>query len=390
MKEATAALALQFDFLRVAALDPHLQLRVLLAGRRAAAFAGCVDAGAEAASVCISKAFVAPHASLWAACPEGRLIADEVAAFALGATQAQLKRGAAAEAALRSNAHGAAVDAARRQGVCDGAKGDRQLARRDARAVVDAAARDIRAALVESARDPAHFAVGSWRRDAALATLRKCEARHETLVRCVAQSNADLDSERARRARKLADDHQCLLRAGAATDDGDIAAEMRRYVKRRVSAENARQKLRAKASAAEAALSFARAVVDALPAPAPPPSSAAVVVWRNGWELARAATQEAARQLESACSFLRAARGVDRCIVAHVRGARPTEAMIAQRQLLLDDARSHLRNAKAAVRTAVHYRRQRQPLQPPPQPPQQHQQQQPEVRQFFDGCHPAL
>jgi hypothetical protein len=60
---------LKFDFLRVAAQGP-VELRVLLAGRRAIAFAKCVDDAATKANVRVAKVLRAPHASLWAKCKQ--------------------------------------------------------------------------------------------------------------------------------------------------------------------------------------------------------------------------------------------------------------------------------------------------------------------------------
>jgi hypothetical protein len=256
--------------------------------------------------------------------------------------------------------------------VSRGLKGDRQLARRDAAHVVEAAARSIRDALVESARDPAHFAVGSWRADAVLATLRECKDRRDALAKRVARSEAGLASERAQGACGLAADYRRLLSKG--DDDAIRGAAMRRYVRRRDKAEAAHRKLRAEASAAEAALSFASAVANALPAPPAPPTMAAASAWLAEWQRARQCADHAAHQLAHACRLLANARALDRRIVARVRDAQAGGHLIGERQQMVDAANLFLHNAVVYARAVTRHRRLQLPAHPQQQPlPPQHQ-----------------
>jgi hypothetical protein len=305
--------ALSFDFLRAAArVRTPLHVRLLLAGKRAAAFTGCFADGAAKAGVTLAKTATVRHASQWAGCHGGRPTADKVAVFALKATKAQLKRNAAAG--------------------CN----------------VAAAASDIRAALVGG---ESRSAVS---RCAVLRCVRECRAAHDTLAARVEQSNKDMLSDRARDAREVATDCRRELSARVALSETDLAM-LRARVRHRDGKDYSRRKLYAEAAAARRALLGSQAVATALPLLPPAPSPDAAAAWFERWKLRRYAARRAADHVEDARRALVAACGHDRCIVAGIRGGAPVDAEDhpAKKQQRVGQAGASLYAAEACIELAA-------------------------------------
>ncbi|GBF99532.1 hypothetical protein Rsub_11966 [Raphidocelis subcapitata] len=369
-QEAVEAFSLQFDFLRYACgLDASqapdhpdgalLQPRVLLAGARAAKFAGCIASAAAAAGTPLAKMMTVQHASRWDAAA-----ARQVASFALRPTVQEFREAAAARKATRRNesaaAAAAAVAAAAAAGIRPAARRGRAADRRQARAPfvqrIESAAAAICSALTRAAQRPQRsLERGGALEAAALWCKRELTSELAALRARQAQSQRDLakpDASAAREAHLLAQKELAQTPAAAERVDGGRRALLRRRDKQRGWKDRRRRRLGAETVAAAAALAHHSAVVRAA-APRVVPSRAEAAAWADAWRLRSRAALDAADALADArrqLSIAGGARGravaLERDAQAGAHAAQPPAADLAGTlRRALDAAHADLRTA---------------------------------------------